>query len=213
MTEEVKVIKRFKPFVLGKCQCGCNEDIPIRTLRGYLSRFKKYHQRKGKDAPVYKGDEIDTGPYKIIFRPDHPNASKRGYVRKHRLIYEHYLKILFDEDVYIPKHIEVHHIVPIDEGGTDAFINLEVKTPKDRRIHQIKDMSDRICRICGSDKTQMIKLGDLIRPKWYGSKKAGFICYSCYGKDPIIRQRATQLQKERRKRKRLEINTLSKYSN
>lgn len=211
--KNIKVLKIGPKFILGKCQCGyCDDDIPIRTLRGILSIFKHHHQRKGKDSPVYKG-LVNYGPYKVVRRSEHPNAKSNGYVLNHRLVYEHYLKILFDEDIYIPKNIDIHHIIPIDEGGTDALINLTCLTKSEHmRYHKTKDMSDRICRVCGSDKTRMIKLGDLIRPKWYGSKKDGYICFKCHDKDPIVRQRATQLQRERRKRQRLQINTLDKYS-
>lgn len=183
MTEEDRIIKRFKSFVLGKCQCGyCDEDISIRISTGHLRKYVLGHHLYGKKAGNYKG-EINSGPYKVLYRPNHPNASKQGYVLKHRLIYEHYLKILFDEDIYIPEELEVHHIIPVDQGGTDAFINLELVTHiQHRRYHNLTDMTDRICSICGSDKTRMIKLGDLIRPKWFGNKEKGFKCSKCYDK-------------------------------
>jgi hypothetical protein len=136
---------------------------------------------------------------------------------EHRLVYEHYLKILFDEDVYIPKQIEVHHIIPVDKGGTNALINLEVKTHKEHRRHHIIDTSDRRCNVCGSDKTKMVRYDDLMRPVWHRDRiNGGFKCSRCYIKDPIIKQRKNQLGRERRRRKRLlkqlKINTLDKYS-
>src|ERR1044072_3687901 len=35
-------------FILGKCRCGCNEDITIRQNSGYLRRFISGHQMNGK---------------------------------------------------------------------------------------------------------------------------------------------------------------------
>lgn len=235
MTEETRVIKIFESFILGVCKCGCNEDIPIRSKSRKLQKYQFGHRcrlQTGELAANYKGGERKFGPYKGILRSDHPNAMKDGYVLNHRLVYEHYLKILFDEDVYIPLSHDIHHIIPVKEGGTDALINLEVKTKKEHvRYHHIKDMTGIICSICGSDKTSMIKLGDLIRPHWLGSKEKGFKCTKCYDKDPIIKERATQRRHERmkdpiyrqknreyqreyykRKRKRLKINILDQYS-
>lgn len=233
--KNIKVLKVGPKFIMGKCQCGyCDEDITIRTSAGYLRKYIIGHHLNGKKALNWKGGETNSGPYKVLYRPDHPFKDKRGYVLKHRLIYEHYLKIMFDEDVYIPKHIEIHHNIPVDEGGTDALINLTCMTRSEHRIHHnLEDMSDRFCSICGSDKTRMIKLGDLIRPKWYGSKKNGFKCNKCYHKDPIVKERVAQkrhermkdpiyrskynehnrqYKKRRRLLKRLEINTLDQYS-
>lgn len=45
MVNEIKVIKRFKPFIMGKCRCGCNEDIPIRT-GCYLRKFQFGHDMR-----------------------------------------------------------------------------------------------------------------------------------------------------------------------
>ncbi len=234
--KNIKVLKIGPKFILGKCQCGyCNEDITIRTSMGYLRKYIIGHHLNGKKALNWKGGEINSGPYKALYRPNHPNASKQGYVLKHRLIYEHYLKILFDEDVYIPPTYEVHHIIPVDEGGTDTLINLTcLSRSAHRRHHNLEDMSDRICNVCGSDKTRMIKLGDIIRPKWFGNKEKGFKCTKCYSairysiikervaqkrhelmKDPIYRSKYNehnrQYKKRRRLLKRLQINTLDKY--
>jgi hypothetical protein len=192
---------------MGKCHCGiCNEDIPIRSKQRILQRYKKGH--------FYFAGVKNCGLYKTIYKPDHPYTMKDKYVLNHRLIYEHYLKILFDEDIYIPPDIEIHHIIPVDEGGTDALINLIPATHKEHAGYHLIDTSDRICGICGSDKTHIKPNG---RPVWYGNKEKGFKCDICYRKDPIVIQRENQTRLERRKRKallkRLEINTLDKYSN
>lgn len=211
MTEETKVVKRFKSFVLGKCQCGrCNEDIPIMSARKVIMKYKKGHYPKGKDSSSYKEGVRHSGLYRAILRHDHPNAPENGYVLEHRLIYEHYLKILFDEDIYIPKEIDIHHIIPVKEGGTNAFINLEPKTRKEHKSHHLIDMSKRRCIICGTNKTKLQKHGDLIRPAWYGNKKRGFKCSKCYYEDPIVKERTRQRRIERQS---LKINTFMLIEN
>lgn len=53
----MKTRRTGKTFVLGKCNCGCNKNIKLRTKRGYLARFVnghsnpkvKYHCKRCKD--------------------------------------------------------------------------------------------------------------------------------------------------------------------
>lgn len=200
MTEGIRVIKKFKSFILGKCRCGCNEDIPVRSRGGIIAKYKYGHYPKGKDNNSYKGGVWQFGLYRMLLRPNHPNVHKNGYILEHRLIYEHYLKILFDEDIYIPKKIDIHHIIPVKEGGTNALINLEPKTRKEHKRHHLIDMSTRRCIICGTNKTRLQKYGDLIRPIWHGDKKRGFKCTRCYSEDPIVRERAKYNYIKRKKR-------------
>ena len=56
--------------------------------------------------------------YKLIHKPNHPNCTKSGYVREHRLVAEKYLGRYLNNDEI------VHHI---DENGLNNEIsNLEV---------------------------------------------------------------------------------------
>lgn len=62
------VIRRYKPFVLGFCACGCGIEIKIRNKRCELCRFIRGHNitgKKGKDHPMYKHGKY-TDNYPII---------------------------------------------------------------------------------------------------------------------------------------------------
>ena len=108
------------------CECGCGE-----TTTFYRGRFRKYlkgHCNRGKDHSGNKEGNWKGGKYKhmsgyiLIKKPDHPYCNKNGYVYAHRLIYEHYLKIIFDEDVYIPVDWDIDHINHIRDQNN--LINL-----------------------------------------------------------------------------------------
>ena len=43
-----KVLKVGESFILGKCQCGCGADIPIKSKEGTIQRYKWGHINKGK---------------------------------------------------------------------------------------------------------------------------------------------------------------------
>lgn len=142
MSKDIKVIRKFEPFYLGQCACGCNQEIQIRNKKRLLSRFKHGHhsrisQKGNKHAS--KGDWfIDKKGYEHILNRDHPYADSLGYVSGHRLIYENYLLILHDEQIYIPKNLDIHHIKKVSEGGTNALINLELLTRQEHmRLHMI----------------------------------------------------------------------------
>jgi hypothetical protein len=41
----IKTISIGEPFKLGKCACGCQKYIPLRTKRGYLAKYVNGHSR------------------------------------------------------------------------------------------------------------------------------------------------------------------------
>jgi len=136
----------------------------------------------GDKNPNWKGGRYKDGRgYWYIKRPNHPFSSKRGYVQEHRLVYEHYLSILFDEDIYIPKIYDIHHIIPVKKGGTNALINLELLSkPEHVSLEHSIDHSKTICLLCGSNETYMRENRNN-RVDWYVYKN-GYICSKCYGK-------------------------------
>jgi molecular chaperone GrpE (heat shock protein) len=92
---------------------------------GWKTRFP--NGRFGDDAGHWKGGRVKAGGgrgYMTIHRPDHPHATKKGYVMEHRLVMEEKLGRILK-----PKEI-VHHI------NGDSFDNrpenLEVQ---DRSTH------------------------------------------------------------------------------
>lgn len=185
MTEERRVIREFKPFVLGLCKCGCSTEINIRRTDGYLKIYSHGHSQKGELHWKYNNGTKIINEYTYIYKSDHPLANPTyPYIAEHRLIYEHYLKILFDEDIYIPEYIDIHHIIPVKENGTNALINLIPLTKKQHREEHIIDTSDRCCLICNSIQTYHNRKDNY--DVWYGNKDIGWMCSKCYKKQRRI---------------------------
>lgn len=161
------------------CACGCGEMIPIRTIRNQPMRYKRGHMLKaGETHPGWKGGTTTTTQgYLKIKKRDHQFADGKGYVMAHRLVYEEYHKCCL-----LP-WIEIHHIIPIKEGGTNDINNLQPITKSDYlsishkgKTFNKKDMSDRYCWFCGN-KTYTNKKYEM----WYIYKNR-FICLKCHHK-------------------------------
>ncbi len=99
----IRVIRVFEPFIMGKCRCGCNEDIPIRGSSKCLRKFKFGHDDKRKKFKTDKDELVkcacghcdkvfkkysDRG-YKRTFYTGHKKYRKSVY--KHKSGYEHVL--------------------------------------------------------------------------------------------------------------------------
>lgn len=170
MTEVIRVVRRFEPFVLGRCRCGCDQDIEIITKEKILRKFIHHHHAVTKYNPNWQGGKATSSDgYFIIKKPDHPFCDSQGYVKEHRLIIEKHLGRYLTQDEH------VHHI---NENKKDNRIeNLEVMTNSQHRIfHQTKDLNGRICLLCNSTKTYITKHNN--RPHWFKYKN-GYICNKC----------------------------------
>ena len=186
MSGENKVIKVYESFRLGFCDCECGEEITIRSTDGYLKRFKHHHHTRGKHAKIgekglnWKGGIFpDSRGYLLMYKPDHPNADKKGYVYIHRWVMSEFLgRPLLDGE-------EVHHkdgnIKNHDISNLQLLSNSEHSslTNKDRE-RKLKDMSDRFCSECGG----LPNFNSKGRPKWMNHpfNKAVHICNRCYMK-------------------------------
>lgn len=167
------------------CECGhCNELISVYDNQKRFRRYKRGHNTKknssmlgqiGKLSPSYKNGFRKNGDYIEILKHDHPNVSKSGYIMSHRLIYENYLSILFDEDVFIPKKWDVHHI---NSNGLDnSLINLELLSHKEHKLlHWKKDHSKTLCLLCNQKTCKSPKTG---HEYWYRYLH-GYVCRKCY---------------------------------
>lgn len=186
MTVESRVIKIYESFILGFCKCGCSTEIDIRRSDGYLKFFDHGHSQKGKYHWKYNDGVKQNDGYNYIYKPNHPLVNPDyPYIAEHRLVYEHYLYILFDEPVYIPKDIEVHHI---DENKqNNSLINLIPLTRKQHSEKHYIDTSDRYCSICGSKETYYNKKDNYYL--WYGNNENGWICSRCYKKHSRIKKK------------------------
>ena len=70
---------------------GTNKRQMVREILARKIPYTPFHQG-GKNNPRWKGGEIlEKGKYVLVKRPDHPQANRHGYVRKHRLVMEAHL--------------------------------------------------------------------------------------------------------------------------
>lgn len=174
------------------CACGKCDDIITRFDKSYHERkymAGHYHPKnpphhKMEKHPQWKGGHYysSISEYHYTRLSDHPYKT-HGYVVNHRLVMEQYLKILFDEDVFIPREYYVNHINLNKQDN--SLINLEIVTPGQhddaRRISL--DMNDRRCATCHSMKTSTYKTKNLgLRGSWtkHPTIKGGWECMNCY---------------------------------
>ena len=97
---------------LKECECGCGEIIFFRDEKYRKRKYKFLHTRRNHI-------ELTNELYPKIYRPDHPFADSNGRVFQHRLIYEQYYNCCL-----LP-WTDIHHIIPIKEGGTNNLENLQ----------------------------------------------------------------------------------------
>ena len=104
--------------IIKLCECGCGQPAPIakrniiskgETIwkKGQAKRFIFGHQlrnRRGPDCNAWNGGTSTTGEYILNWNPNHPRASRKGYVLKHILIAEKAL------GKPLPTGAEIHHL-------------------------------------------------------------------------------------------------------
>lgn len=165
-------MEEFDGKQLIRCACGCGELIR-RYYNGWESvkrRFKHGHNWKGKFHYKWKGGIKISRGYIYVRKPDHHFADTDGYVRKHRLIYEKYHKCC------LLRWVHIHHI---NGNRQDNRIkNLQpVSNSQHGQLHK-KDMSNRVCSDCGSNKT-ILKDGNI---HWYNGDLGSWLCQKCHDK-------------------------------
>ncbi|MDF0681539.1 MAG: HNH endonuclease signature motif containing protein [Candidatus Nitrosocosmicus sp.] len=188
--ENVIVLKKSNSFVLGYCRCGCSNRIKIRT-GGYLRKYVIGHQALGeKNANWNNGTTINDSGYVMTLRPDHPNVQRNRYVREHRNVMEKHV------GRYLKKSEVVHHkngnkqdnrIENLQVLNNAYHVSLHMKG-KRYRLNHFKDMSDRVCFSCGTDKTYVkpvnIKHNEKSYINWFHLPwdKVNWYCRKCYRK-------------------------------
>jgi hypothetical protein len=84
---------------------------------------KERHKKRGGHAPNWRGGiQGDKQGYVRIWRPDHPNAKRSGYILEHRLVMSEHLGRPLE------KHEAVHHINGIKHDN--RIENLQIVTAK-----------------------------------------------------------------------------------
>jgi hypothetical protein len=212
MTEQINVLKRYEPFILGKCQCGCGTDIDIFSPKskgrkiGYLRRFLnsshalRARNQTGENNSQWKGGEPvqDKDGYWLIYSPDHPHRNSRNKLFLHRLLYENYLSIMFDEQVYLPEGSEIHHINKDKEDNSLINLQFMPNVVEHRKEHR-KNYDGVICSICGTSETGKKENG---QPNWFGNEIDGWKCLSCHKKEYYANNRE-QIRKRKKERYKL----------
>ena len=181
LSEQTRVLKTYESFILGTCQCPCSTELPNLISKrqrsdkiGFLRRYIHRHNFIGK---IKKRILMDEDGYILIYRPEHPYCNINGWIREHRLIMEQHL------GRYLTRIEVVHHI---NKNKYDNRIeNLMLfNNQKEHLSYELtKDMSNRICIICSTNKTYVRRENN--RPHWY-KYKYGFICRKCYRKTKKI---------------------------
>ncbi len=130
---------------------------------------------KGSSHGMWKGGiKNHSAGYRYIWKPDHPACTKYGYVFEHRLIMEEYL------GRYLTKDENIHHINGIKTDNRIENLQLCGNNSEHRHLHT-KDMSDRFCYICGSNKTYK-KLNKYLMWFKHPVTKQEWVCGRCYRK-------------------------------
>ena len=186
MTVESRVIKIYESFILGFCKCGCSTEIPLITSNSLKTYIKGHHNRRrignkhpnfGKRPYNYNGGFKRDG-YNFIYASDHPNSNKNGEIGLHIYNYTTRNEVLF---CCMLSHGIVHHIIPVNKGGSDELHNLKGTT---RKLHPKEHIQNKSNRRCSNPdcKDPYRKLRKTKTENWYGDEIIGWLCNICYMK-------------------------------
>lgn len=149
--------------------------MTLRSRWGKTHLFLYGHSSRGSSHSQWKGGRKLHEGYIEVWRPDHPKADMNGYVKEHRVVWELY------NNAMLLHWADVHHL---NGNKTDNRIeNLEAMIKgKHITTHNLIDMSDRRCSVCGSEETYIDKHNN--RPEWRRSVTTKErVCVLCYERE------------------------------
>jgi hypothetical protein len=176
-------LRQIAKIILCKCRCG--ERLLDRDRDGILREFIYGHQSRGINHWNWKGGRHKQHGYWLIFRPNHHAASKKGYVREHRIAVEE------SRNCCLLPWGHVHH----RDGNTqnNVWYNL---WPMMREQHMSISRpensipNDRKCCICNSNKTWTYDG----HPKW-AVLDGQYACHRCHSREVYRRRNHTDVVK------------------
>jgi hypothetical protein len=106
------------------CSRNCADEAKKGISFSPTTQFKK-----GQKAHNFKGWRLTQSrpngkKYKLIYKPEHPNADSRGYVREHRLVMEEVLGRLL-EDYEVVDHINGEETLNNDPSNLRVMTKVE----------------------------------------------------------------------------------------
>lgn len=131
-----------------------------------------------------QGKTMHSSGYILVYLPDHPFATKRGYVMEHRLVMEKHIgRFLTSEEV-------VHHINNIRTDNRIENLQL-IQSNTIHLMHHQREfkknvLDKRKCAVCGTNKTYRQPMHRKDKPTYYAYRwfkyEDGYVCIACYTK-------------------------------
>ena len=176
------------------CACGCNKFLPDCKHPRKNRSFLVGHSNKGANNSQWKGGVIiNYHGYRLIKAPDNPMTNPNGYMLEHRLVMSRMLSrpLTPNEDI--------HHV----NGNKldNRLENLQLMSDcAHGTLHARKDMSGRVCCLCGSKTTQIGLTGKNRTPwaMWHRAPNGqGHVCRKCYNRERRRKRGSKQRAYER----------------
>jgi hypothetical protein len=127
-------------------RCGKTFDLlpcDVRRGRGtYCGVACQRADRTGENNPRWRGGRYyAVSGYVYVYAPDHPHATKQGYVMEHRLVMEKRL------GRYLDPAEQVHHIDHVKDHNSDENLEL-MESASEHRVHHAYRRPEP-CGSCG----------------------------------------------------------------
>lgn len=147
------------------CSNRCDGD---RKSVIYKGEDNPNYGNRGESNPMYKGGYISKYGYKLIRKPDHPNARQGGYVFEHRYVMSKHIGRPLREDEII------HH--KDEDRLNNEITNLEIMTRSEHSKLHMEDYEIIRCdlgRIKTSKRIQSLPTVEAIEIDSIGDTERG----------------------------------------